>query len=43
MIEYSRWIVVMVTRLTGSITFDDSRWTSYSSVNLRPSSGIVNP
>jgi len=37
----SRWMVVMHTRATGSMRFDFRCCTLYSSVNLRPSSGVV--
>ena len=41
--EYTRWMVEMHTRLTGSIWPDCNSWTLYSSVNFRFSSGVVNP
>src|SRR5439155_777604 len=41
-IEYSRWIVVIVTRATGSMALPPKSCTLYNSVNLRPSSGVVN-
>ena len=40
--EYSRWMVVMTTCAAGSMRFEVSSCTLYSSVNLRPVSGVTN-
>ena len=39
--EYMRWMVLMHTCECGSMVGEASRWTLYSSVNLRASSGGV--